>query len=104
KNFKLEKKSLLEKSLKKELNLLMHKADFVNRVEVEVGNDLIDIHLFDKRGEEVNKDVLSKGEQQLYATALLKALVEESNIKFPIFIDSPLQKFDRNHSENIIKE
>lgn len=104
KKFKSEKKSLLEKSLKKELNLLMHKEKFVDRVEVEVGNDLIDIHLYDTRGELVNKDTLSKGEQQLYATALLKALVDESNIKFPIFIDSPLQKFDKFHSENIIKE
>lgn len=102
-NFKTEKKALLEKSLKRELNLLMHKADFVDRVEVEVGNDLIDIHLYDKRGQEVNKDTLSKGEQQLYATALLKALVDESNIKFPIFIDSPLQKFDKHHSANIIE-
>lgn len=104
KKFKSEKKSLLERSLKKELNLLMHKEKFVDRVEVEVGNDLIDIHLYDTRGEVVNKDTLSKGEQQLYATALLKALVDESNIKFPIFIDSPLQKFDKFHSENIIKE
>ena len=104
KKFKSEKKSLLERSLKKELNLLMHKEKFVDRVEVEVGSDLIDIHLYDTRGEVVNKDTLSKGEQQLYATALLKALVDESNIKFPIFIDSPLQKFDKFHSENIIKE
>lgn len=104
KQFKSEKKALLEKSLKKELNLLMHKQRFVDRVEVEVGTDLIDIHLYDSHGEIVNKDALSKGEQQLYATALLKALVDESNIKFPIFIDSPLQKFDKFHSENIIKE
>ncbi|SKB62639.1 DNA sulfur modification protein DndD [Parapedobacter luteus] len=103
KNFKTEKKSLLEKSLKRELNLLMHKADFVDKVEVEVDHDLIDIHLYDKRGQQVNKDTLSKGEQQLYATALLKALVDESNIKFPIFIDSPLQKFDKHHSANIIE-
>lgn len=104
KKFKSEKKSLLERGLKKELNLLMHKEKFVDRVEVEVGSDLIDIHLYDTRGEVVNKDTLSKGEQQLYATALLKALVDESNIKFPIFIDSPLQKLDKFHSENIIKE
>jgi len=103
KNFKTEKKTLLEKSLKRELNVLMHKTDFVDKVEVEVGHDLIDIHLYDKRGQEVNKDALSKGEQQLYATALLKALVDESNIKFPIFIDSPLQKFDKHHSANIIE-
>ena len=40
----------------------------------------------------------------MYATALLKALVDESSIKFPVFIDSPLQKFDKFHSKNIIEE
>ena len=31
-------------------------------------------------------------------------MVEESGISFPIFVDSPLQKFDKDHSENIIKK
>jgi DNA sulfur modification protein DndD len=47
---------------------------------------------------------LSKGEQQLYATALLKALVEESNIRFPVFVDSPMQKYDAIHSSKVITE
>jgi DNA sulfur modification protein DndD len=33
----------------------------------------------------------------------LKGLVEESDIQFPVFIDSPMQKFDQEHAENIIK-
>ena len=49
-----------------------------------------------------NKEELSKGEQQLYATALLKSLVEESGIDFPVVVDSPLQKFDDRHSINVI--
>ena len=52
----------------------------------------------------IKKESLSKGEQQLYATSLLKALVEESGIQFPVFIDSPLQKFDKNHANKIITE
>ncbi|MCF6268078.1 MAG: hypothetical protein L3J41_00005, partial [Melioribacteraceae bacterium] len=40
---------------------------------------------------------------QMYASALLNALVDESNIEFPVFIDSPMQKFDEEHAENIIK-
>lgn len=58
----------------------------------------------DKEGNIINKEKLSKGEQQLYATAILKALVEESGISFPVFIDSPLQKFDSIHSKNIISK
>lgn len=99
---KNEKKHALETRLKDELNNLMHKSSFISRVDVEITEDIIDINLFNKRGELIIKDGLSKGEQQLYATALLKALVDESNIKFSVFIDSPLQKFDKTHSQNII--
>jgi len=102
--FKIEKKHSLEYNIKTELNKLMHKKDFVNRVEVMISDDIIDINLYNKRGELINLEKLSKGEQQLYATSLLKALVDESKIKFPVFIDSPLQKFDKEHSINIIKK
>jgi DNA sulfur modification protein DndD len=81
----------------------MHK-DFVRSVKVIVEGDLIDIELYDANNRAINKEQLSKGEQQLYATALLKGLVEESHIRFPIFIDSPLQKFDKTHSRNIIQQ
>lgn len=102
--FKFRKKAALEQKILKELKILMHKSDFVQRVEVIIEGDLIDIELYDSTKRKIDKDTLSKGEQQLYATALLKALVEESNIRFPVFIDSPLQKFDRSHAENIIKD
>lgn len=102
KKLKQEKKSALEESLKRELNTLMHKSNFISRVEVEVEEDIVDINLYNKRKELIVKDTLSKGEQQLYATALLKVLVDESNINFSVFIDSPLQKFDKTHSQNII--
>ena len=101
---KQKKKSSLEKNIKKELNRLMHKSDFVNEVDVKVEGDLIDVDLYDFNRALINKDSLSKGEQQLYATALLKALITESNIQFPVFIDSPLQKLDKLHAANIIKD
>jgi len=82
----------------------MHKKDFIANVRVNIIDDVMDIDLLDKSDSIIDKDSLSKGEQQLYATALLKALVDESGIKFPVFIDSPLQKFDKYHSKNIIKE
>lgn len=99
---KVKKKASLEKNILQELNRLMHKSSFVSRVEVIIEGDLIDIELYDSNDDIINKDGLSKGEQQLYATALLKALVDESNIRFPVFIDSPLQKFDQEHARNII--
>jgi DNA sulfur modification protein DndD len=101
---KEDKKYSLQKSILLGLKKIMHKNDFIYNVNVNVIDDVMDIDLLDKNNELIDKDSLSKGEQQLYATALLKALVDESGIKFPVFIDSPLQKFDKDHSKNIIKE
>jgi DNA sulfur modification protein DndD len=82
----------------------MHKTDFIGNVDVVIDNDVIDINLYATDGTPIKKESLSKGEQQLYATSLLKALVEESDIQFPVFIDSPLQKFDKSHANKIITE
>lgn len=101
---KEDKKYSLQKSIMLGLKKIMHKNDFIHNVRVNVIDDVMDIDLLDKNDQIIDKDSLSKGEQQLYATALLKALVDESGIKFPVFIDSPLQKFDKYHSKNIIKE
>jgi DNA sulfur modification protein DndD len=104
KRIKQDKKYSLQKSISLGLKKLMHKEDFISNVRVNIIDDVMDIDLIDTKGNVIDKDSLSKGEQQLYATALLKALVDESGIKFPVFIDSPLQKFDKFHSKNIIKE
>ncbi len=101
---KTQKKASVEKRILLNIQRLMHKEDFIQNVSIEVIGDFLDILLYDKRGIEISKNELSKGEKQLYATALLKALVEESGVEFPVFVDSPLQKFDDKHSKNIIQE
>lgn len=98
------KKSSLELKIRNALNTLMHKEDFIGRVEVELEDDSMDIKLYSPDGFEIDKSLLSKGEKQLYATSVLKALVGESGIQFPVFIDSPLQKFDKSHASKIISE
>lgn len=103
-SLKKNKKSSLELRIKNTLNTLMHKEDFISHVEVELDSDTMDINLFSSDGNVINKNMLSKGEKQLYATSILKALVDESGIQFPVFIDSPLQKFDKSHSSKIISE
>lgn len=97
-----KRKFSLEKKIMAGIDVLMHKADFIHDVRIDLQDDIIEIELLDKTGEIICKEKLSKGEQQLYATAILNALVGESGIEFPIFIDSPLQKFDSIHSRNII--
>lgn len=106
KSFKEEKKKSLEENILNELNTLLHKKGFINKVAVDINQsgDDVDINLFNSRNEKIDKGSLSMGERQMYASALLKALVDESDIEFPVFIDSPMQKFDRDHAENVIKE
>lgn len=103
--FKEEKKKSLEDRMLSGLNTLLHKKNFINKVEVDISQagDDIDINLINSKGKKIDKSTLSMGERQLYASALLRALVEESDIEFPVFIDSPMQKFDEHHAENIIK-
>lgn len=103
-SLKQEKKYSLEHRIKNTMNALMHKEDFIGSVKVQIIDDGIDIDLCLPDGNLIRKDSLSKGEQQLYATSILKALVDESGIEFPVFIDSPLQKFDKSHSNKIITE
>ena len=106
KDFKLTTKKKLEENILNELNILMHKKGFIKKVVVDINQagDDVDINLFNERNEKIDKGSLSMGERQMYASALLKALVDESEIEFPVFIDSPMQKFDKDHAENVIKE
>ena len=102
--YKDRKKASLGKQIHKGLKMLMHKKGFVHDVQVHIIGGDIEIELYNKRGDVILKEGLSKGEQQLYATALLYGLVEESDFDFPIFIDSPMQKFDDQHAENIVRQ
>ena len=104
-NFQKAKKESLENNMLAGLNTLLHKKDFIKNVVVDIsssGQD-IDIVLYDSRKDKIDKSALSMGERQMYASALLNALVDESDIEFPVFIDSPMQKFDKDHAENVIK-
>ena len=102
--FKDEKKRALELKLEEKLKAFMHKSDFVHKVIVDIqgnGED-VDINLYDKYNKKIDKGNLSMGEKQLFASALLGALVEETQLEFPVFIDSPMQKLDPSHSKNIL--
>lgn len=99
---KMKRKDSLENRVLSTMNELMHKTNLIHKVIAGVDTDAMDFILIDGRGREIGRDDLSKGEQQLYASAILKALVEESGIRFPVLVDSPLQKFDDKHARNAI--
>ena len=99
---KIKKLELLEKYLLEEIQRLMHKENLVTKVSVD--KDTFEIKLFDKDGNQSPKDLLSKGEKQMYATAVLLALAKTSGKPLPFMIDTPLARLDVGHRDNLIKK
>ena len=102
--FKEEKKKALAKKLEVKLQSYLHKTNLVKKVIVDInGNgDDVDICLFGYDDKKIDNSILSMGERQMFASALLSALVDETEIEFPVFIDSPMQKFDPQHTKNVL--
>jgi DNA sulfur modification protein DndD len=99
---KIKKLELLEKYLLEEIQRLMHKENLVTKVSVD--KNTFEIKLFDKDGNQSPKDLLSKGEKQMYATAVLLALAKTSGKPLPFMIDTPLARLDVGHRDNLIKK
>ena len=102
--FKDEKKKALAKKLETKLQSYLHKTNLVQKVIVDInGNgDDVDISLYDYDDKKIDNSILSMGERQMFASALLSAFVDETEIEFPVFIDSPMQKFDPLHTKNVL--
>jgi len=92
--------SELESNILKGLDLLLHKEDFVEKVVVNP--ETFEVKLLDSENNEITKDMLSKGELQIYATSLVWALAKTSGHSLPFMIDTPLARLDVEHRENIV--
>jgi len=99
---KIKKLKLLEQYLLEEVQRLMHKEKLITRASVD--KETFEIKLYDKDGNESPKDLLSKGEKQMYATAVLLALAKTSGKPLPFMIDTPLARLDIGHRDNLIKK
>lgn len=102
--FKEDRKNSLQQRILANINRLLHKKELVKDVQMFILNDMVDISLIGKDGKKQDVSDLSNGEKQMFSTSLLCALVEETGLQFPVFIDSPLQKFDKDHSKNILEK
>lgn len=90
--------------LETKLQSYLHKTNLVKKVVVDINGDGddVDISLFGYDDRKIDNSILSMGERQMFASALLSALVDETEIEFPVFIDSPMQKFDPRHTKNVL--
>ena len=99
---KIKKLQLLEVYLLEEIRRLMHKENLITKVSVD--KETFEIKLYDKDGNPSPKDLLSKGEKQMYATAVLLALAKTSGKPLPFMIDTPLARLDVGHRDNLIEK
>jgi len=97
---KIKKIRLLEQYLLEAIHTLMHKKNFITKVTVD--KDSFEITLLGENGLEIAKDLLSKGEKQMFATAVLWALAKTSGKPLPFMIDTPLARLDVEHRSNLV--
>ena len=96
------KLKLLEDYLLQGIQMLIHKDDFIEKVSID--KETFEVTLYRKNDDEILKSELSKGEQQMFATAVLWALAKTSGRPLPFIIDTPLARLDKEHRINLIEQ
>jgi DNA sulfur modification protein DndD len=80
---------------------LTRKSDLISYVRIDPTT--FEVTLYEKTGYEKNKDLLSAGEKQIYAVAMLWSLGRISGRPLPVIIDTPLGRLDSDHRVNLIE-
>lgn len=78
---------------------MAHKT-YVHRIEID--RDCT-VRLLSKYGEDIRSLNQSAGENQLFAFALISALAQAAQIRFPLVVDTPLARLDARHRTNVLK-
>jgi DNA sulfur modification protein DndD len=95
-----QKLKQLEFALAEKFNLLIRKHMLIR--EVKVDRDNFVVTLYGPNRVELPKTILSAGEKQMYATALLWALRLISGRALPIVIDTPMGRLDSDHRTTLL--
>jgi len=96
---KEQQREKLEKFFNTHLHVLLDSNNLIAKVKIDKSFEL---HYLDANANAVAMSSISAGMKQLSATALLWALKDASGKKFPIIIDTPLGRIDKQHQENIL--
>lgn len=94
------KASWLAEMITIEFQKLLRKRNLISNVIVEPTTYAVSIK--DSTGHILPMERLSAGERQLLAISVLSALIRERKGRFPVVVDTPLARLDRNHREALI--
>lgn len=79
---------------------LVRKEDL--QLSAHINPETFDVELIDEKGAVINRKLLSAGEKQIYAIAILEALAKTSGRDLPVIIDTPLGRLDSQHRDKLI--
>lgn len=97
-----QKIGLLESNILEGIKMCFHKKDLISRVSIDP--DMYQVTLYRENGDEIPRELLSKGEQQMYAMSIVLGLARTSGRSLPFIIDTPLARLDEDHRENMVRE
>ena len=102
KSLRSKKLELLESYILDKLQVLLHKQNFIEKISID--RETFQVKLYKGNDDEITKDMLSKGELQMYATAVVWGLALTSGRPLPFMIDTPLARLDEEHRNSIVEE
>ncbi len=95
-----KKIELLEGYILEGIKRLFHKKNFIEKISIN--RETFEVKLYKKNDDEITKDVLSSGELQMYATAIVWGLAKTSDRPLPFIIDTPLARLDVEHRDKLV--
>ncbi|MGI6472560.1 MAG: DNA sulfur modification protein DndD [Candidatus Methanomethylophilaceae archaeon] len=91
-------------NLNNEINMiypiLANKDDMIKEIHITEDYELI---LMGYDGNVVRVEYISEGEKGILMYSIVYGLVQISNVKMPLIVDSPLGRMDSHHVKNLIK-
>jgi len=102
KSLRSKKLELLESYILDKLQVLLHKQNFIEKISID--RETFQVKLYKGNDDEITKDMLSKGELQMYATAVVWGLALTSGRPLPFMIDTPLARLDEEHRKSIVEK
>ena len=102
KSLRSKKLELLESYILDKLQVLLHKQNFIEKISID--RETFQVKLYKGNDDEITKDMLSKGELQMYATAVVWGLALTSGRPLPFMIDTPLARLDEEHRNSVVEQ
>ena len=100
KRLQKEKVGRLSKTASDCFQTLVEKQSLAERIDIDP--ETLDVTIVGVDGNELLKNQLSAGEQQMFAVAIVWALALSSGYKAPVIVDTPMARLDSSHRTNFV--